>query len=571
MRISTRVAMLALLSGLLIPATLPAADVPFEEKLPDRVAAFLSIPDFGLFKERFAKTSYGRLFDDPQVADYREQFEKMMRKSAEEENFLPPGIELDDLLAIPSGEVAAAMTLPGRKPASFALSVDFGDALETVETLIDEGVKKSVEQGWTEGEVDFQGSRITTLEGPENAAQPKQKPVRIVLVIEESTLIVSSSLELCQEILDRWDGTANGSLAENEVFRHVIDSTSDRDRTPVMRWYVNIADLIQGAFASADPTNMVLNVIRGNIARVGILELRGIGGSADMATDGFDSISRTAAWIDEPVTGVLSIFTFPVEDFSPPVWVSANSSMYMAANWNIERAYNSVETLWDTIMGTGSFRAGIQKLATEENGPKIHIKLDIVDMLDGRIHLMQSNLEGASSDDKSAGAVVVALEVKDAAKATQLIEKVAGLPGAPLKVRDYRDTRIWSTPAPRRGPSIAVAHDCLLIASNDGALESVIRSDPDRKRLVDDDNFRRQTSRVPNRVSLFGMQSSVQQMKMIYDLLQAQPAGDDSLDGSTLPEFDAIKHYFLPGVSYAVPNARGFEYVTYTLARDLAE
>lgn len=568
MRISTRIATLALLSGLLFSTGLRAADIPFEQKLPDRIAAFMSIPDFSLFKERFAKTSYGRLFDDPKVADYRKQFEKMMRKSAEEEKFLPPGIELDDLLAIPSGEVAAAMTLPGRKPASFALSLNFGDALKTVEKLIDEGVKKSVEEGWTEGEVDFQGSRITTLEGPKNPNQPQQKPVKIVLVIEDSTLVVSSSLELCQEILDRWDGEADDALADNEVFRHVIDSTTNKDRTPVIRWYVNVADLIKGAFAQADPTNMVLNVVRGNIARMGVLELRGIGGSADMAIDGFDSITRTAAWVDEPVTGVLSIFTFPVEDFAPPAWVPASSSMYLAANWDLERAYNSVETLWDTIMGTGSFSAGVQKLATDEKGPKIHIKLDVIDILDGRMHMMQTSLN-SDGEDESGGQVVVAIEVKDSEKAIALIEKVTSLPGSPLEAREYRDTKIWAAPTPRQGPSISVAHDCLLIASKPDALESVIRADPDVKRLADDDSFKHHTSRMPDRVSLFGMQQSVQQMKMIYNLLKRAPAGDDSPDPAWLPEFDVIKHYFLPGVTYVVPNARGFEYVTYTLADDL--
>ena len=165
MRISTRIATLTLLNGLLIPTVLRAADVPFEQKLPDRIAAFMSIPDFSLFKERFSKMSYGQLFDDPQVAEYREQFETMMRKSVEDEAFLPPGIELDDLFTIPSGEVAAAMTLPGRTPSSFVLSLNFGEALETVEKLIDEGVTKSVDEGWTEGEVDFQGSRITTIDG----------------------------------------------------------------------------------------------------------------------------------------------------------------------------------------------------------------------------------------------------------------------------------------------------------------------------------------------------------------------------------------------------------------------
>jgi hypothetical protein len=569
-RISSRFASLVVLSGLLIPAALQAADVPFEQRLPDKIAFFVSVPNVGEFKERFTKTSYGRLIDDPQVAEYRKQIEKWMRTSAAEEKLLPPGIEIDELLTIPDGEVSLAMTLPGRKAASFALSLEFGDSLDSVEKLIDEAIAKSVEADWKEGEEDFQGSRITTLEGPTNPERPKQKPVKLALVIEDSTLILSSSLDLCQEILDRWDGKADGSLAKNEIFRHVIDSTTERDRTPVGRWYVSVAGLIQGAFASADASNMILNVARGNIGRVGVLEFRGIGGSVDMATDGFDSISRTAAWIDEPVTGFLSVFTFPVDDVSPPAWVPADSSMYLTGNWDVERAYTSVESLYDTIMGAGRFNAGIQKIAANE--PKVHIKLDLIDTLDGKIHLMQSNLN--AGEESLNGSALVAFEVTDQQKAEELLEKVASMQGSPFESRTYRDTKIWAMKlkAPRNGPSVAVAHDCIFLSSDEGLLESAIRADGDVKRLADDKSFLHHTSRMPDRVSMFGIQRSDQQMRALYKLLKAGgPGGGDAPDPATLPEFDLIKHYFLPGVTYVLPNARGFEYVTYSLTEDVSE
>jgi hypothetical protein len=569
-RISSRFTILAVLSGLLIPAALFAADVPFEQRLPDKIAFFASIPEFGQFKERFANTSYGRLIEDPQVAEYREQLEKWMRASAAEENFLPPGIELDELFEIPEGEVAVAMTLPGRKASSFAVSLEFGDSLDTVEKLIDEAVAKSVEAEWKEDEVEFQGSRITTLEGPVNPNRPKQKPVKLAFVIEDSTLILSSSLELCQEILDRWDGKADGSLAENEIFRHVIDSTTERDRAPVARWYMNIADLIQGAFASADASNMILNVARGNIGRVGVLEFRGMGGSVDLATDGFDSIFRTAAWVDEPVTGFLSVFTFPVDDVAPPAWVPADSPVYLSGNWDIERAYTSVESLYDTIMGAGRFNAGVQEIAADERGPKVHIKLDLINLLGGKIHFMQSNLTG--DQDSPVPNVLAAFEVTDQQKAEELLEKVATTAGSPFESREYRDTKIWSMKAPQNGPAFAVAHDCIFLSSDGGLLESAIRADPDVKRLADDKSFKHQTSRMPKRVSLFGVQRSEQQVQALYKLLKSGGlAGDGAPDPATLPEFDVIKHYFLPGVTYAVPNARGFEYVTYSLANDVSE
>lgn len=570
MKLSSRLVALALLSGLLIPAATRAADVSFEQRLPDGIAFFMSIPDFADFKERFAETAYGRLIDDEQVAEFRSQVEKMIRESAAEEDVLPPGIDLDELLEIPSGEVAVAMTIPGRKAASFAMSLDFGESFDTVEKLIDKAVAASVEQGWTEGEVDFQGSRITTLEGPAIPNRPNQKPVKVVFVVEESSLVVSSSLDLCQEILDRWDGKSDGSLADNKVFRHVIDSTTARDRPPVLRWYVNVADLIKGAFDSADPTNMVLNVARGNIGRIGILELRGVGGSADFATDdGYDSITRTAAWVDEPVTGVLSVFTFPVDELTPPAWVPADTLMYLGMNWDLERAYTSVESLWDTIMGAGSFGAGVQKLATEENGPKIHIKLDVIDLLDGKIHFMQSSLGDA--EDDPASAALMALEVKDAAKAIQLFEKIAALPGAPFEERTYRGAKIWSAKDAVGAPSFAVAHDCLILATDTDALEAMIRADPDVETLAESDRFKHHTSRMPDRVSMIALQQSEQFMRLIYDQLRNQPAGEDEPDPSTLPEFDVLKHYFLPTITYVVPNARGFEYVSYTLAEDVDE
>ena len=563
MKLSQQLALLALL----VPAAVHAADVPFERRLPDRISGFVSIPDFGAFKERFVKTSYGRMLDDPQIATFRSQVEKVIRTAATRDNVLPSGIEIEDLLEVVSGEVALAATLPKNGSASLIFSLEFGESLDTVEKLIDEISDKAVEEGWEEGVVEFQGSSISTFAGPADDTRPEQVPNTLALVIEESTLIVSTSVELCQDVLDRRDGTADGSLATNEVFRHVIDSTSDRNRIPGMTWYLSIADLIQSAFASADPTNMLLNVARGNIGRVGILEWRGMGGTFDMATDGFDSISRTCAWIDDPVTGVLSVFTFPVDDLVPPPWVPADSAMYITANWDIERAYNSVETLWDTIMGRGSFSAGIQKLAADENGPGINIKLDVVDILDGRQHLLQASLPEDAGDEES-GAVVVAMEVTDTEKAEQLLDRIDGQPGSPLESRTYRDTKIWSL---ETGVAFAVAHDCLLFSSTVAQLESVIRADPDITSLADDKDFQHSISRMPPRVSLMGVQQSVQQMRMIYNLIRTYiPAGNDGPDPSTLPEFEAIKHYFLTGVSYAVPNAQGFEYVTYTLDEDVS-
>jgi len=564
LKLPQRTAVAALLGILLMPLAVCAADVPFERRLPDRIAAFASVPNFNEMKERFSKISYGRLFADPQLATFRDEFEKEFRDAVSTGDILPGGIEIDDLLEIPTGEVAVAVTLPKNGSASVVFSLEFGESLDTVEKLIDEISDKAGDEGWKEGATDFQGATIRTFTRPADDARPDAEESTVALVVEESALIVSSSVELCQEILDRQDGTADGSLATNEVFRHVIDSTSDRTRVPGAIWYVSVADLIQSAFDSADPTNMVLNVARGNIGRVGILELRGIGGTVDMDTDGFDSVSRTCAWVDEPVTGILSILTFPVEDLAPPAWVPADSSMYISANWDVERAYNSVETLWDTIMGRGSFNTGIQKLADDENGPKINIKLDIIDILDGRLHLMQGAVpETASSEDS--GDVVIALEVTDTEKAEQLLDRVGIQAGSNLESRTYRDTKIWSITTADATVGFAVAHDCLLLSSTVTQLEAVIRADPDVKTLAEDRRFQQLTARMPPRVSLMGIQQSDQQMRAIYNMIRTSVP-----DSAELPEFEAIQDYFLPGVTYAVPNAQGFEYVTYTLDEDVS-
>ena len=125
---------------------------------------------------------------------------------------------------------------------------------------------------------------------------------------------------------------------------------------------------------------------------------------------------------------------------------------------------------------------------------------------------------------------------------------------------------------PNLGGAEVGLHNIASKLAERGKRPVVMAPAPHVKRLADDKSFQRQTSRMPKRVSLFGVQRSEQQMQALYKLLKSGgPAGDGAPDPATLPEFDVIKHYFLPGVTYAVPNARGFEYVTYSLANDVSE
>ena len=292
--------------------------------------------------------------------------------------------------------------------------------------------------------------------------------------------------------------------------------------------------------------------------------LKGIGGSLDLATEEFDSVSRTLVYVEQPPAGVLNIFQFPAIVSTPPEWVSSETNAYFGINWDLEAAYNAVETLVDGFQGPGATAKFLDSLADEPNGPKLHVKNDFLDFLDGRIHVIT---DFDAEDEQGANELLVALGLKDSQGIQATLTTIEDTRRIPGMVREFRGVSIYELQGPQT-VVIAVTNDNLVIASKAEMLEAVIRNDGSVESLADSDEYRQFESFVPGETSGFSFQKQDAQIQTAYEMMKSLPQSEETgdLDFSTLPPFEQIKKYLRPTVSYFVPDERGAFSMSFSLA-----
>lgn len=574
-----------------------AADaVPSERRLGTDVIAYFSVRNISEMKKAWNETQLGQLIRDKDLAAFLKQFEAPWAKLSEEFE-KESGIALQDVLDVPHGEFAVAALYTVGKPMAAAGFMDFGEKRETVDKLLekmntsltdDDKAKRSEE------EIDGTQVVIYTLpeaeseeaEDEESKTKKKPAPGTICYFIKDTTLVVSSRTDALKAILTRWDGQHDRIFADKQAFKYIREKCrgENAEAVPHVTFYADPIGLMKGlmVLGGADTTQSAY--VLGLLPSLGLDKLKAFGGTLDMGTDDFDTVSRALVYIEPPASGVLNAFQFPAKNLTPPKWVPATVSTYGAVNWDIAAAYTTVETLYDTFLGQGALAKVVDNLAEQEDGPKIHIKKDVVDQLTGSITIVGS--VPADAEALSGERYLFGLELKEEAPVRQLLEKLADLDGFPGKVREFEGEKIFEMPVeeeddeeakPEYHPAMAITKKQLMFATHVQELEALLRSDADRESLADSDAYKAVAKRFPEQTSSQSFQRSDAQLKMLYEALksgaltEALSKDDFELDVSTLPEFDVLKKYFQPSGGYMKPDERGWFMMGFSLKGKAAE
>lgn len=594
----TRIAVLIPLIAMLL-GVMPvwAADaIPTERRLGNDVVAYLSIRNISELKTAWNDTQLGQLIRDKELAPFLKQFETPWAKLCEEFE-KETGFPLQDVLEVPHGEFALAALYTVGKPMAVAGFMDFGEKRETVDKVLEKVNKALTEDDKAKrSEEDIEGTQVVVFtfaeeESEEEAdedSKPKKKPApsTVCYFIKDTTLVVSSRTDALKAILTRWDGQHERIFADKQAFKYIREKcrAEGSEAIPHLTFYADPIGLTKGlmALGGADATTSAY--VLGLLPSLGLDKLKAFGGTLDMGTEEFDSVSRALVYIEPPASGVLNAFQFPAKNQTPPKWVASTVSTYGAINWDIAAAYTTVETLYDTFLGQGAMAKVVDELAEQEDGPKIHIKKDVVDQLTGNITIV-GNVP-ADAEVLSGERYLIGLELKEEAPARQLLEKLADLDGFPGKVREFEGEKIYEMAAEEDSddedakayhPAVAITKKQLMFATHVQELEALLRSDADRESLADSDAYKNVAKRFPEQTSSQSFQRSDAQLKMIYEALksgaltEAFSKDDFELDVSTLPEFEVLKKYFQPSGGYMKPDERGWFMMGFSLKGKPAE
>jgi hypothetical protein len=563
-RLRSSVLLLCLAQVVTTSNLLRASDAPGEKLLPKETLVFFTIADVPEFRQKWDKSSVGQMLHDPQLKPFLDDVEKnIIEASKKMEN--ETGVSISDLMELPQGELTVAlMEKPARK-LSFVFMLEFGKNKATIEKLLkkmDEALDKEAAEHTTE-EIEKVAVHVYTLKNPE----PDNPLKTITYFTDESFLVFSTEIEALKEVIERWEGNSDDSLAQNDQFKYIQSQCKLESGESLVKWYVNPIGLIQSGITMAQETIPQAGLAAAFLPMFGVDGWKGWGGTLDFDEGEFEGVSNSFIFAENP-KGLMGVFLFPAAQLVPPKWVPADIGSYYAANWNIAGAYTSIETLVDSFQGRGATGRVLDQIA--EQGPMVHAKKDLIDHLDGKIHILQSEAKDTDDDAPPTPQVLAAFGLKDAAKIKKTLAAAAKSAASNLEAREFNGETIYEifTPNSDQSVSIAVTEGQMVITNDTPLLEGMMRGQAGgRAALIDSSEYKRISKFFPSKTSMMSFQRSEAQFKTYYNLLRKSDNIWDGVDVSKLPRFEAISKYFQPSGSYTIPDKKGAKSVAYSLKR----
>lgn len=558
MRISLRGvrATAASLLFVLSAGLLSAADrAPADRLVPGGASLFLRITDVPKTADAWKKSAIGQLWNSSEMGEFRKEVEAKWEEALKESAESP--VPVQDLLKLPQGEVALAVVHEEDSPIGGVLLIEYGDKQSIVDKALDALDKALEEHGAQKATDTVDGVEVTVFSFKND--NDEEIPYKLAYGTKEGCLLVGTSTSLIESVLDRWDGKEADCLAEDEIYSYIHKKVQHGSGdTSALDYFVSPVDLLQGILASNEQLSFQAVVINTYLQSLGIGQLKGVGGAAEIAEGSYDSWARTFIYADQPAKGVMKIFHFPTKKLEVPAWVDESVAQFSSISWDPQTAWSGIEAVGDTIMGRpGSLAKQIDALSKRE--PNVHLKKDVIDQLSGGIQMVSNGMEVSESGTPQERQVIM-LGLKGESKIKELVAKLTGM--APqIEKRDFEGTTIYDIPANgQMQPSIAVANGNLLFSTNSAAIESVLRTKTADKPLADNADFKALTKDAPEEVSFFSFSRLDKSLEAFYEMARKgdfDAATEGKLDFKTLPDFDAIRKYFRPQLSFAVPDDNG--------------
>ncbi len=536
-----------------------------EKLLPKDTLVFTTISNVPELKKKWDKSSMGQLIQEPQMKPFIDDVTKKIEESLKEaEDEL--GVPVNDLLELPQGELTFALLERPAGKISVVLILQYGDRQSTVDKLLkemDDGLEKLKFEHSSE-EIGKLSVHKYSLKG-DGADNPFKT---VVYFTDKSSLVLSTEVESIKEVIERWDGRSDDTLADNEQYKYIQAQCKTEAGEPMFKLFVNPIGLIQSGISMAQASFPQVGLVAGVIPMLGLDGLKGWGGASDFDEGDFEWVANFFTY-NEDSKGLMGVFNFPSSELAPPKWVPATVASYFIMNWNVQGAYKSIETLLDTFQGRGATARLLDSYADKD--PGIHWKKDLMDHLDGKIHFIQNEPKEAEDGDLPPPGFFAGFGLKDAAKMKKTLAVAAKANGSNLETREFNGETIYETNPQGDEPSIscAVTEGTLVFTNDTQLLEGVIRGQSGRgMSLADSPDYKKVAKFFPSKTSMISFQRSELQMKMYYDL--AKNAGSEAVDGidfSKLPPFDVIARYLVPSGSYIIPDKKGAKSVSFSLRR----
>lgn len=599
--------------------------------LPNTTKAYLSIGNVGLLREKFDATQLGELVKDPVmqpfVEDLRQQIDSKLGKSG-----VKIGINWEDLEGVYGGEVCIAAVQPDgdKKQHALALVVDVGENGEAAAKLLDKVSKNLIakEAKKTVRKVGAVEMSVFTFPKKKDETVARQ----VCQALTGGRIIASDHLTTAEGIIRRLTGERKDALEHLDAFHATQERCQKElgDTQPHASFFVDpfgYAEVVRASTGGRKKRGTDLLKV---LMNQGFTAIKGIGGNIVFATGEHEFVYRAFVYapplvrkddkIKDKYDLAARMLDFPESDnLTSQPWIPRHVATYASFNVKVKQAFEYIETLVDEMAGDkGVFDDVIESIKTDPAGPMIDIAKDLIGNMGERATLLTDyRLPITPKSERLA----VAIELTDVKTVAATIDKAMSAdPDA--KKRTFEGHVIWEIlnesesdklevkidgagalghdeeDEPKRSlpnSAVCVANGQLIIASHVDFVVDMLKKAPGSTSLADSADYKIVNAALDKlgagKESVRGFSRTDETYRPTYELIRQgkMPEAetllakilnrlmgpdeegvlrDQEIDGSKMPDFDAVRRYLGPSGMFTRSEGNGWYITGILLTKD---
>ncbi len=355
--------------------------------VPPETILLLDIGDFSQLKSQFEKTSLYKLYKDPAMTAFVEDFKTKLRKSlSDTDNNIIKAVV--DQSILPHGRAFFALIVNQQatdtnEPVALFIT-QWGEAVSKIEEAVEKAAKQSVENGLHQKSEAYRGADIKTIIAEGNARLGYGFSSKLSYCFIDDCLIGSEDIEVLKFAIAHIKGATSPALAANSDYSGTMQTIgSGYD----IELFVNIKQIVKTALSeTTDPKAQQAVTALGfdNVAALGYAV-----GTARTAGDTFSG--KAFLKIDGAKKGVVKILDFESSAVKNPKFIPASSYAISFLNLNFKNAYDEINKILYALNPAASAIMYTPLLPASPDGqPAVELKKDIIDNLGTQIIFAQS-------------------------------------------------------------------------------------------------------------------------------------------------------------------------------------
>ena len=556
---------------------------------PTKTLAYVRVDDTRDMKAKMESTGMGKMMNDPQIAPILGTFYSTFVGQLQGMQDAI-GLNLDELLSIPNGELALALVATKTEPA-FVVMLEAGDEMPALQVLIERAEQATDSNGGMLAQKEVGKIKLLSMGRSERES--------LNYFIDSGVMVATNRADYAEQLAMVWTGNGidHKPLSENRDFTTIMSRcVGTEGERPQVSFFIDPLAMVREFGRSTNGSVAILAALK----TLGLDGIKGVGGSAIIAPNEFDSIIHGHLLLNPNRQGIMKVIRPKAGSTEPEPWVSEQVTSYFTMNWDMAKTFNAVEGIVDTFAGEGTFNDRFIKEANRNLG--IDLRTDIIDGLNDRFSLVQLIVPPKKFNSQSN---VYCIHVKNASRMKseilpKMFEKIKGSGGPEMISKLYGDATIYTIEARNVDvegrnirlpqPAVCILEDQLMISDSYQAIEEVIKMNSSGDGLLSESiEFKLVKDRIKaqlknSEMSILAYQRPEEGMRLMYDLA-TNPDNIDSMEqlaennplfqaivvalkGKKLPPFEVIAKYLAPGGAFVIDEETGLHYTGFSMRRD---